>query len=91
MEYEWDDNKNKQNQSKHGIDFYDALQIFKDEDRIESLDNRKDYNEMRYQTIGMVYDVILTVVYTPRNGRYRLISARRARKNERETYYNQKS
>jgi uncharacterized protein len=41
MEYEWDDNKNKQNQVKHGIDFYDAVRIFIDGDRIEWLDNRK--------------------------------------------------
>ena len=91
MEYEWDDNKNQQNQAKHGIDFYDAVRIFIDGDRIEWLDNRKDYQEKRYRTVGMVFGVLLVVVYTPRNGRYRLISARKASKHERETYYYQKS
>jgi len=91
MEYEWDDRKNQQNQVKHGVDFYDAVHIFGDNDRIEWLDNRKDYREKRYRTVGMVLGVLLAVVYTPRSSRYRLISARRASKHERETYYHQKS
>lgn len=91
MEYEWDDKKNKQNQAKHGIDFYDAVRVFIDGDRIEWLDNRKDYQEKRYRTVGMVFNVLLAVIYTMRSGRYRLISARRASKHERETYYHQKS
>lgn len=91
MEYEWDDNKNYKNQEKHGIDFYDAIRIFMDNDRIEWFDNRKDYQEKRFRTVGVVSGVLLTVVYTPRNGRYRLISARKASRHERETYYHQKS
>lgn len=87
MEYEWDDNKN---QIKHSIDFYDAILIFNDNDRIELLDDRKDYQEKRYRTIGTVYDVVLTVIYTIRNNRYRIISARKASKHERKTYYHKK-
>ena len=91
MEYEWDDRKNQQNQSKHGIDFYDAVRIFSDNDRIEWVDDRKDYQEKRYRTVGAVFGILLAVIYTPRDKRYRLISARRASKHERETYYHQKS
>jgi uncharacterized protein len=91
VEYEWDDKKNQQNQAKHGIDFYDAIRIFMDVDRIEWLDDRKDYQEKRYLTIGIVFDVLLTVVYTLRSGKHRLISARRANRYERETYYHKKS
>ena len=90
MEYEWDDNKNQKNQIKHSIDFYDAILIFDDNDRIELLDDRKDYQEKRYQTIGIVFDVVLTVIYTIRNNRYRIISARKASRHERETYYHKK-
>ena len=90
MEYEWDDKKNQQNQIKHGVDFYDAVHIFRDNDRIEWLDDRKDYQERRYRTVGMVHGVLLTVIYTPKSRRYRLISARKASKHERETYYHQK-
>ena len=91
MEYEWDDIKNQKNQSKHCIDFYDAVRIFMDNNRIEWVDDRKNYQEKRYRTVGMVFGVLLTVIYTPRDKRYRLISARKASKHERETYYHQKS
>jgi uncharacterized DUF497 family protein len=91
VEYEWDNNKNRQNQAKHGVDFYDAARVFMDFDRIEKLDNRKDYQEKRYITIGMVFEVLLTVVYTLRGNKHRLISARRANRHERETYYHKKS
>lgn len=54
--------------------------------RIEFIDNRKNYGETRYITIGMVNEVILCVVYTVRKFIHRIISARKASKNERETY-----
>lgn len=87
---EWDQNKNQINQKKHGIDFLDAIEIFNDYDRIEYIDNKKDYNELRYQTIGIVQEMVLFVVYTHRKGYCRIISARKANKDERETYYRYK-
>jgi uncharacterized DUF497 family protein len=57
----------------------------------EWVDERKDYQEKRYRTVGAVLGILLAVVYTSRDKRYRLISARRASKHERETYYHQKS
>jgi uncharacterized DUF497 family protein len=71
---------------KHKIDFEDAKNIFLDPNRLEREDKR-DYNETRIQVIGMVNQVVLFVVYTKRNGRYRIISARRANKNEQRQYY----
>ena len=91
MEYEWDNNKNRQNQAKHGIDFCGAIHVFLDKDRIEGDDSRKDYKEKRYWTVGMVFNTLLTVIYTLRNGRCRIISARRSSKNEREAYHHKKS
>ena len=92
MRFEWDDGKNKNNILKHGIDFAGAALIFLDCDRIEITDNRKNYGEERYRTIGMVNEIILCVVYTIRKFNYRIISARRANKDERETYlYNRQS
>jgi len=66
---------------KHKIDFEDAKNIFLDPNRLEREDKR-DYDEIRIQVIGMVNQVLLFVVYTKRNGRYRIISTRRANKNE---------
>ena len=86
MEIEWDNNKAASNLIKHKIDFEDAKNIFLDPNRLEREDKR-DYNETRIQVIGIVNQVVLFVVYTKRNGRYRIISARRANKNERRQYY----
>ena len=86
MEIEWDNNKAASNLIKHKIDFEDAKNIFLDPNRLEREDKR-DYNEPRIQVIGIVNQVVLFVVYTKRNGRYRIISARRANKNERRQYY----
>ena len=86
MEIEWDNNKAAANLLKHKIDFEDAKNIFLDPNCLEREDKR-DYNETRIQVIGIVNQVVLLVVYTKRNGRYRLISARRANKNERRQYY----
>jgi len=89
MQFEWDENKNKSNQQKHGIDFNDAKDIFKDENRTNSEDNRKDYGEKRWITIGIVANVFLTVVYTIRDA-IRIISARRSNRKERQEYNDNK-
>ena len=86
MEIEWDNNKAASNLIKHKIDFEDAKNIFLAPNRLEREDKR-DYDETRIQVIGIVNQVVLFVVYTKRNGRYRIISARRANKNERRQYY----
>ncbi len=81
-----DENKRALNLEKHGIDFIDAIDVFADLSRIEALSTR--HYELRYQTIGSVHDVVILVVYTVRKDTIRLISARRASKNEREAYDN---
>ena len=86
MEIEWDNNKAASNLIKHKIDFEDAKNIFLDSNRLER-GNKRDYCETRIQIIGIVNQVVLFVVYTKRNGRNRIISARRANKNERRQYY----
>ncbi len=89
MEFEWDENKNKSNQEKHGIDFNDAKEVFSDENRTNYEDNRKDYGEKRWITVGIVANVFMTVVYTIRNA-IRIISARRSNLKERQEYDNNK-
>jgi hypothetical protein len=82
--FEWDEKKRESNLEKHKIDFVDAKEIFLDAYRLE-LQVIKN-NETRFQTIGKVNEVILFVVYTRRNQKARIISARRASKNERKIY-----
>lgn len=85
--FAWDERKRISNIVKHGIDFLDAVEVFDDLDRIEVEDKRENYGETRTQTIGEVNGVVVFMVYTHRQGKNRIISARKANKNERETYY----
>lgn len=82
--FEWDEKKRKSNLQKHGIDFLDVIEIFEDPCRIEAESFKKE--ETRYQTIGEIGGVIVLVVYTNRSEKKRIISARKASKDEREAY-----
>lgn len=84
--FEWDENKRLTNIEKHRIDFVDAVKIFKAFVHTVQ-DKRADYGEIRYVSTGLLYDIEITVIHTPRNGRRRIISARRARPKERQIYH----
>ncbi len=85
MEIEWDGKKAISNLKKHGIDFADAVSVLEDERAITIND---DYpNEERFITIGVdSYSRILVVVYTWRETRIRIISARKATTKEIRQY-----
>jgi len=86
-DFEWDEDKNLINRGKHKIDFTDAIKVFFDDRRVTRIDNRHDYGEDRYQVIGMSHDRVLFIVYTEHNeNTIRIISARKANKNEQLTY-----
>lgn len=84
LEFEWDDAKNASNIDKHGIDFEDALAIW--EGPVLIAPSPRD-GESRWIAVGMVNGVEIAVVYTERGPVKRLISARRARTNERRAYH----
>jgi uncharacterized DUF497 family protein len=86
LQFEWDEEKAALNLKKHGVRFETAARVFCDENRIELFDSIHSDEEERYNTIGMV-DNILFVVYTERKNRVRLISARPANRKERRLYY----
>ena len=85
---EWDDDKNALNWKKHKIYFEDAARVFLDENRIDYLDELHGDDEERWKVIGRVKN-ILVVIYTERGEKLRLISARKAEKEEEEEYYGQ--
>ena len=89
VRFEWDDNKEQINIAKHGIDFTTAARVFEDENRLELYDEAHSDTEDRYITIGEINGVaiIVFVVYTERGDAIRLISARKATKQERRAYY----
>ena len=89
MEFEWDSDKAARNLRKHHVSFEDAIEVFFDPQRIETLDDRENYGEDRWKTVGMAASALLTVVYTVRGkdgNLLRLISARKADAHERAQY-----
>ena len=89
MQFEWDEDKAALNLKKHGVRFETAALVFNDENRIELYDLEHSIFEDRYDTIGMVGE-ILFVVYTERKSVTRIISARIATPAERRMYYDRK-
>jgi hypothetical protein len=87
-EFEWDKAKARRNLRLHGVSFPAASGVFLDPSRLEDADSREDYGEERYFTIGFASQVLLVVVFTIRGKRIRLISARKANRNEEEEYRN---
>jgi uncharacterized DUF497 family protein len=71
---------------QHGISFELAKAVFEDPFAIGFLDDRQDYGEERFVLLGRAQGSLLYVAYTERMDAVRIISARRATKNERETY-----
>lgn len=85
MGFEWDARKNAANVAKHGIDFEDACRVFEGP-VLERIDDRQDYRETRIAAIGIVEGRELFVVYTIRGQNRRMISARKANRDEQEAY-----
>jgi uncharacterized protein len=89
LRFEWNKSKAKDNDAKHGVSFDLAKLVFKDPFAVEFLDDRQDYGEERFVIIGTAGGQILSVAYTERKDVIRIISARRATKNEEEAYIEQ--
>jgi uncharacterized DUF497 family protein len=87
LSFEWDKQKNAANIRNHGIDFLDAALIFENP-TIEAVDDREEYGEVRYVALGLSGEMVLHVVYTRRGKSVvRIISARRANRDDAERYY----
>lgn len=86
MQFEWDNEKNRANFDKHRIRFEESALIFRGP-TLTTIDDRKDYGEIRKISIGQIQGLIyLVVVHTDRDGSTRLISARKAKSVERGRY-----
>ena len=80
MAFEFDENKSNSNLLKHGIDFHTAQALWLDAQAVEIKVLHTD--EQRFVVIGLLGDRHWTAVITYRNENIRIISVRRARKNE---------
>jgi uncharacterized DUF497 family protein len=85
--FEWDEKKRTSNLEKHGIDFEDATEVFYG---VNLLRRSHRNNEERWIVIGETESGVITVVFARRGDALRIISARRARKNEEREYRNAK-
>ncbi len=87
MEFEWDTEKARANENKHGVSFYEASEVFNDDYSLTVSDPDHSLDEERYLIFGKSYqDRYLLVSYTERNSRIRIISARLMTSKERKAY-----
>jgi uncharacterized protein len=84
--FEWDDAKAEANFRKHKVRFEHAAEACEDPYGLIELDDSEDYGEDRFILVGRAADGVITVVYTERNERLRIISAREANDYERRNY-----
>jgi uncharacterized protein len=86
MRFEWDERKRRANLAKHGIDFADLAPLFGGL-TITLLDDRYDYGEFRFITLGILNGIVLTVAHIETDEVIRIISARKATRYEEESYF----
>jgi uncharacterized DUF497 family protein len=87
MRFEWDNNKAESNILKHGITFEEAVTVFADPYLLFTEDSKNSLREEREWAIGeSEKGSILVVIFTMRDEKIRIISARKATKRERKRY-----
>jgi uncharacterized DUF497 family protein len=87
MDFTWHPRKRRENLRKHGIDFVDVVPVF---ERLHLVrrDDREDYGEDRWVTMGYLKDVLIVVVYTEEHdGAVHFISAREATRHEAKAFH----
>jgi uncharacterized DUF497 family protein len=85
VDFEWDPDKAASNLRKHGVRFAEAVTAFEDDATLTMPDDEP--HEERFIAIGMgSLGRVLVVVYTARDDRIRIISARKATRREQSQY-----
>ena len=86
MKFIWDEVKRQANLAKHGLDFAESESVFRGA-TFTFEDDRFDYGEHRFITIGMFSRTVVVIAHTEEDDVVRVISMRRATRNERRLYY----
>lgn len=87
MRYEWDEDKRRTNFAKHGLDFADAARVLTGP-CVTFVDDRFDYGEKRFTTLGLLVGRVVVIAHTPRGTDVtRIISMRKANRREEKIYY----
>ncbi|MEW5949982.1 MAG: BrnT family toxin [Thermodesulfobacteriota bacterium] len=84
MEFEFDPKKSESNKQKHGMDFYEAQELWGDPDLIEIPLTTSD--EPRFLVIGRISEKHWSGIIAYRGDKIRIISVRRSRKEEVDIY-----
>ncbi len=85
MNFTWDENKRRSNLIKQGFDFNDAKYVFADL-TFTFEDDRYDYGEQRFITLGLLQGRFVAIVHTDSNGEIRIISFRKGTKHEQRIF-----
>lgn len=85
MDIEFDDEKRQQTLENRGLDFADAASLFEGP-KFTVLDDRGDYGEDRFLTVGYLGDRLAIVVWTPRGEARRIISMRKCNAREQRKF-----
>lgn len=86
MEFEWDKEKAVANFKKHGVSFEEAELAFEDENAVEIYDELNSEEEIRFQIIALSSVRLLFVLFTVREEKIRIISARKANAKQAKIY-----
>ena len=88
IEFTWSDAKRTSNLFVHGLDFFDAVDVFEGV-TFTFEDNRFCYDERRYITLGLLDDIPVCIAHTEHNHEIRIISFRKATRREAEIYFDE--
>lgn len=87
MRYTYDPKKRAANLKKHGYDFEDAPRVIESGRTVTFEDRRFDYDEQRFITLGVLRENVVVITTAETDEEIRLISMRKAGRNEQEIYY----
>jgi len=87
MRYSYDPKKNVANLTKHGYNFDDAPVVIEGNNSVTFEDRRFDYGEQRFVTLGLLRGSVVAIVTAEADEDVRVISMRRADRDEQEIYY----
>lgn len=86
MRFTWAEVKRKSNVGTHGLDFLDAAKVFEGP-TFTFEDDRFDYNEQRFVTLGLLNGIPVSIVHTETADHIHVISFRKATKHEQIIFF----
>jgi uncharacterized protein len=88
MQFTWSERKRTTNLKDHGLDFLDASRVFEGATYTFE-DARFSYGEQRFETLGLLAGIPVSIVHTESEDEIRIISFRKATKREASIYFEQ--